>query len=123
MEEEQALPKRKPGGQAGNLNAVKHGIYTRWYRQLENAELDELAEKDLHEEISMMRVLLQRLFEMISQESPDLETMTKALTALGKGSDHLSKLLRIDKELVKESQETPGGMFKALSIALKDIER
>ncbi|HEY3345596.1 MAG TPA: hypothetical protein VGJ97_11750 [Anaerolineaceae bacterium] len=123
MEDELDLPKKKRGGQVGNVNAVKHGVYTRWYRQLEHAELDALAEQDLQKEISMLRVVLQRFFEIVSQESPDLETMSKALTALGKGSAHLSRLIYAEKSLSGEPEDGAAALSKALASVIGEIER
>ena len=53
--------KRKRGGQPGNLNALKHGFYSRLFREPEIADLDTLAMlesvgvDDLRGEVVMMR--------------------------------------------------------------------
>jgi hypothetical protein len=58
-------------------------------------------------------VVLQRFFEIVSQESPDLETMSKALTALGKGSAHLSRLIHAEKSLSGEPEDGAAALRRA----------
>ncbi len=71
----------------------------------------------------MLRVVMQRLFELVSQESPDLETMSKALTALGKGAFHLGGLLRTEKALADQRDDVVASLTKALSGVLEEIEK
>ncbi len=115
--------KRRRGGQIGNTNAVKHGAYSRWFRQLELSDLDQPGSADLHDEISMLRVLMQRLFEQVSAETPDVETMSKALTVLGKGAFHLGSLMRTEKTLHGEKDELAAKLTKALSGVVEELEK
>ena len=76
-------PKRKRGGQPGNQNARKHGLYSKHFTPeqfeiLENA--DDL--KDLAPEIALLRVRLNTLLDD-PETSPDLILKTvNALTRL-----------------------------------------
>jgi hypothetical protein len=115
--------KRKPGGQLGNTNAVKHGAYSRWFRQMEVNDLDQIDGSDLHGEIAMLRVLMQRLFEQVSAETPDLETMSMALTALGKGAFHLGGLMRAEKNLAGARNELADKLTKALAGVVAELEK
>jgi hypothetical protein len=114
---------RKRGAQHGNTNAVKHGAYSRWFRQLELSDLDLAGGPDLHDEIAMLRVLMQRLFELISAETPDIETMGKALTVLGKGAYHLGSLMKAEKDINGEKNELAAKLTKALSGVIAELER
>ena len=123
MDADPQCEKRKRGAQAGNTNAVKHGAYSRWFRQLEVADLDSASGADLQDEISMIRVLMQRLFEQISAESPDVETMSKALTVLGKGAFHLGSLMRTEKVLHGEKDGLAARLSSALSSVIAEMEK
>jgi len=47
---------KRRGGQPGNVNAVKHGFYSRRFRELEAEDLDAALQNGLGDEIDMMRV-------------------------------------------------------------------
>lgn len=49
---------RNRGGQPGNTNALKHGFYSRRFRDIEFSDLDVITVADLQNEIAMMRVLM-----------------------------------------------------------------
>ncbi len=99
-------PQRKPGGQPGNLNAVKHGRYMR--RVPPGDCIDpSLLSTSLEEEISMLRKATRRLFELAG-EAIDIEQWIKVLGALGLASIRTSRLLK--------SQEAMGDGDKALEI-------
>ncbi len=117
--------KRKRGAPLGNTNAVKHGAYSRWFRQLELTDLDQFSGDDLQDEIAMLRVLMQRLFELISAETPDVEIMSKALTVLGKTAFHMGSLMRAEKSLHGEEKDNDlaARLSKELAGVVKDLER
>ena len=72
----QMLPKlnikRKSGGQPGNLNAFKHGFYSRRFRALELSDLSEVLTDNLDDEIALLRVIIRRVFEMADREAETL---------------------------------------------------
>jgi hypothetical protein len=123
MNTEPQLGNRKRGGQIGNANAVKHGAYSRWFRQLEMSDLDLAGGPDLHDEIAMLRVVMQRLFEQVSAETPDIETMSKTLTVLGQGAYHLGRLMKTEKDINGEKNELAAKMTRALSGVLEELEK
>ena len=53
---------RNRGGQPGNLNALKHGFYSKHFLKGEVLEVEEAG--NLQEEIKMMRVIIRRLLKM-----------------------------------------------------------
>jgi len=52
---------RKPGGQPGNKNAMRHGFYTKRFTADENKRLDGIEPTDLLSEIAFIRVCIDRL--------------------------------------------------------------
>lgn len=85
--------KKKPGGQPGNLNALKHGRYTRLVPPDNAKELPHLLSSNLEEEIRMLRQATRRLFRLADQ-SNDIDQWIKVLGALGLASIRTSRLLK-----------------------------
>jgi len=56
--------KRGRGAQPGNLNALRHGFYSRYFRSIELADLDQLS-AGLESEIAMLRVQTRRFLEVL----------------------------------------------------------
>ena len=57
--------KRKPGAQAGNKNALRHGFYAKTFTADENNRLD-AQKRDVTAEINLVRVYINRLCPEIS---------------------------------------------------------
>jgi hypothetical protein len=109
--------KRKPGAQPGNLNALKHGFYSKHFRNAENADLDILLIEGLADEITMLRVVTRRVLEL-ANGMDDLEAGINLLGALGLASTRLAGLLKVQKMLGGESDNE---ISKAISIALSEV--
>lgn len=61
----------KRGGQAGNLNALKHGFYSSLYSRRELRKLDKLKnEDDLIEECALLQILMKRVFTGLTKDLP-----------------------------------------------------
>jgi hypothetical protein len=56
---------RNKGAQPGNTNALKHGFYSRFFKEGEVTDLSSLA-PDLTDEIAMLRVITRRLLDRLS---------------------------------------------------------
>ena len=56
-----AKARRKPGGQPGNKNAMRHGFYAKRFTADENKRLDGIEPTDLLSEIAFIRVCMDRL--------------------------------------------------------------
>ncbi len=108
---------RKRGGQPGNKNALKHGFYSPGFRPNEAADLEEVA-GDIHltDEISMMRVIIRRVFER-AEECAGLEEWSMLLGSLGSASTRLAGLLRTQKLLDGGGSD----VADALSQALREV--
>ena len=110
---------RKPGAQPGNKNAMKHGFYSRRFWEMERDELGHMGH-DLEDEISLMKVLMRRVFETADQEEGDLDMWFKTLSTLGLASTRLAKLINAQKALQGENTSDISG---ALKQALKEVTR
>ena len=53
-------PKRKPGAQPANQNALKHGFYSRYLHRKELSDIRRRLSGDLAEEQTLLRTLIQR---------------------------------------------------------------
>ena len=86
-------PKRKPGGQPGNTNAVSHGLYSK-HRDAEGRTTYEQAldigPADLTHEIAICRERLDRWVKADSDNLDLLARMVNALARLAATHFHLS---------------------------------
>ncbi len=112
------MVKRKRGGQLGNLNALKHGFYSRQFKKMELDDL-ELLKEGLDDEIIMMRVITRRFMEAAAdfEDGPnDPKEMRDVLGALGLAATRLASLLKTNKVLMGDR-----GRSEAISIALDEV--
>ncbi|MDD5371474.1 MAG: hypothetical protein PHQ40_20540 [Anaerolineaceae bacterium] len=121
MTEDMKLELRKRGAQPGNTNAYKHGFYSRWFRELELAELEKVPLRGVQDEIDMLRVLMRRLFELATSGSPELDTVSKALTTLGKASYHLGALLKVQADGNQQGDEVATAFSEALNQVIQEL--
>jgi hypothetical protein len=56
-------PSRRPGAQLGNMNALKHGFYTRRIKKRDLSGVESTNVKGLAEEIALIRIFTRRLVE------------------------------------------------------------
>ena len=87
---------RKRGGQPGNLNALKHGFYSKHFLKGEVLEVEEAG--NLQEEIKMMRVVIRRLLK-IARACKDIGELANVLNTLGLASTRVAGLMRTQKFL------------------------
>ena len=94
----QMLPKpnvkRKSGGQPGNLNAFKHGFYSRRFRAVEIADLGTVLADSVDDEIALLRVVTRRLFELAESEAETLGDWESITSTLGASATRISGLIR-----------------------------
>jgi hypothetical protein len=91
-------PRRLRGAPLHNLNALKHGFYSRKFRQ---ADLDDLAEskfKGLDEEITMLRVFMRRVIER-STDAANLNENILILKVLALAATSLTRMAKTQKYL------------------------
>ena len=90
--------KRQRGAHPGNLNAFKHGFYSKLFEPLDREDIENLLSMDLEEEIVMLRKATQHTFGLAYQVD-DIDQAIKVLGALGLASIRTSRLLKSQKEL------------------------
>jgi len=110
--------KRKSGGQPGNLNAFKHGFYSRRFRALEISDLSSVLTDDLDDEIALLRVIIRRVFEMADKEAETLTDWQFALSTLGAASTRLAGLLRTQQVM---SGGKSGNVIDLLSECIGEV--
>jgi hypothetical protein len=113
---------RTRGAQPGNLNALKHGLYSRQLRDMPTADIDALSAADLDSEIAMLRTLIARTLEL-SQDLKDVHDAVKVLGAMSNASGRLSSMLRTQKLLsAHKGDETLDAIDWALSEIIKEFD-
>jgi hypothetical protein len=64
---------KKRGGQAGNLNALKHGFYASHYTLAELSKLETVNVDDVTDEIALLQILMKRVFIGMMTDIPLVE--------------------------------------------------
>jgi len=110
--------KRNPGAQPGNLNAMKHGFYSRALKEAQRLELDlaaAVAPDDLSGEIALLR---QRILTLLVAAPEKLDLLCDAVRALAnltrtqyhlKGSDaaQLADAMGTVLQSIEQAMTTP----------------
>ncbi|HSB66921.1 MAG TPA: hypothetical protein VLD65_10100 [Anaerolineales bacterium] len=104
-----------PGAPKGNLNALKHGYYSRLFRRGEVNELPEEA-ACLEHEITLLRVMIRRTMQL-ADGIDDLKEATRVLDALGAAANRLAGLLRLQKSLTENRSQ----VTDEISIAIQQV--
>lgn len=111
------------GAPRGNMNALKHGYYSRRFRQPETSDLERVkSEEGLAGEITLLRILIRRVFEAAHEEADNLDTWVKALKTLGTGFARLATLLKAQRDLHGgEDSELAAVLNRALSEVTQEL--
>jgi hypothetical protein len=104
------------GAPKGNLNALKHGYYSRLYRNSESHDLEDYQPGSLENEITLLRVMMRRTMEL-AEGIDDLKEATRVLDALGAAAGKLANLLRAQKSL----NSSVTGVADDISIAIQRV--
>ncbi len=108
---------RKRGGQPGNLNALKHGFYSKHFQKSELKDLEEIG--DLQEEIQMMRVVTRRLLQA-AKTCKDVGELSNLLNTLGLASTRVAGLMKAQKFLGGDQDNTLDVISAAIDDVLKE---
>ncbi len=100
--------------QPGNLNALKHGFYSKHFQKSELTDVEEIG--DLQEEIQMMRVVTRRLLQ-VARECADVTELSSLLNTLGLASTRLAGLMKTQKLL----EGTADNALEEISAAVDDL--
>ncbi|MFH1183560.1 MAG: hypothetical protein V1755_00780 [Chloroflexota bacterium] len=88
---------RRPGGQPGNSNALKHGFHSSLFKEKERQLLAQVPVTDLAAEIELIRVTTTRFLEALTASKGDLdfERNLTALCAVNLSAQSIATLLRV----------------------------
>ena len=119
---------RKRGGQPGNLNALKHGFYSRNFKPSETEALEAASLEGLHSEIVLLRVMIRRVVEAATNQEAEgseadenpLEGSITALDTLGTAATRLANLLKAERKLVGDPSASPEALNKALGVVIAE---
>ena len=115
---------RRRGGQPGNTNAVKHGLYSSKFSPDEAENLTGMRE-GLQDEIDLMRVNISRLMEYCEQlKNAEMELKAEDYIALhnviAKEAATVARLMQVNKAL-NDAQNV--GIHAQLLAALEDVNQ
>ncbi len=98
---------------------MQHGYYSRRFRSPESSDLEKIPEgKGLLDEITLLRVLIRRVFEAAHGEEDNLETWMKSLQTLGMACTRLAALIKLQKSM-KGGED--GDLAAVLNRALSEV--
>lgn len=106
-------PKRHRGAQPGNINALKHGFYTRRFNQTDLADLESTDYHGLMEEIAIIRLYARRLIELENQ-STDITQVANILRILCLASLTITRLVKTSQFLQSSGNSTDSDLHMAL---------
>jgi hypothetical protein len=113
--------KRKRGGQPGNLNALKHGFYSKQFEPAEIQDLETRLLEGLQDEVAMLRVMMRRIMEL-TKGCDDLEELMNVVGVLGLAATQLAGLLRVQHLLGgDENSEIARTISRAISNVSKEM--
>jgi hypothetical protein len=98
---------KKPGGQPGNTNALKHGFYSKHFSLAERRGLQAAEGLVLGDEIGLLRVLIRRFVEQIqANQGVSLNESVQHLAVISEAMSRLASLLRTDHMLGGSETDT-----------------
>lgn len=118
--EEPKPARRKRGAQPGNRNALKHGFYSRLFREGELTDLTTVESGALEDEVVMLRVSIRRMFEM-TDEAADLKEWGITLNTLGLAASRLARLLKVQQDLSGSEGDSSAELAEALRQAVEEV--
>jgi two-component sensor histidine kinase len=113
------------GAQPGNTNALKHGFYSRAFRNLDVNDLDAL-QATLEGEIAMLRVQMRRALEIINSveddsQEPDPNLALKTLSVLGNTASRIASITRIHATIAGGGSQLNTAIIEALHDINKEL--
>jgi len=105
---EQNTAKNKRGAPKGNLNAIKHGYYSRAFTRLEKTDLDKIDE-NLTSEINALRVIGKRIMNELKTTQLDQETAQAYINTMLKIASSIAKIYNIQSLIETRKSESSTG--------------
>ncbi len=89
---------RKPGGQPGNTNALRHGFYSKSFTKAELLGLEQNVQGEFVDEIELARTHAARLAELLKDyKNMSLDDVVAASNALNNYLDRIQSLSRAQR--------------------------
>ncbi len=107
------LSNRHRGGQPGNINALKHGFYTRRFNPTDLAGVESTDSNGLLEEIAIIRLYARRLIELDDQ-STNITQVANILRILCLASLTITRLVKTSQFLQVNGNTAESDLHKAL---------
>ncbi len=117
--EKQKRSKRKRGAPPGNLNALKHGRYTREARARKPAPVPRARFEDIDAHITYIRDFMQHIF-IVGMRSTDLDQSLRLLNTYTLASIALIRFLRLREK--NFSSDFSAADFETTLLSLSEIE-
>ncbi len=105
--------KRHRGAQPGNINALKHGFYTRRFTPNDLAGVESTDYNSLMEEIAIIRLYARRLIELDNQ-SADITQVSDTLRILCLASITITRLVKTSQFLRSTGDSSASDLHEAL---------
>ena len=115
--------KRGRGAPPGNTNSLKHGFYSRRFREEEVKDLEGVPEdKDMKDELKLLKVLTRRVFELAEDEDGgNFENVAKALAICSNAFRSKSTMLRTQAILGGNTDDVARAIQQAINDVSKEL--
>src|SRR5512136_673136 len=107
---------RRRGAPLGNINALKHGFYTRRLKKHDLTGVDTTDVKNLVEEIAIVRVFTRRLIESLGPDADSFE-VAGALRILCVALATITRAMKAQRWLTMNG----GGMDDEIALAIRQL--
>jgi len=107
---------RKRGAQSNNVNAVKHGLYSKRFQRISGTPIIDLQDVDVEAELQLLRVMISRHLA-VRAEAPPLspqESLTD-LRVISFAIARLASLLRLQKNMPADAEVTESWLHDLLN--------
>ena len=115
-----SLFEKRRGGQPGNTNAVKHGLYSRRFSPEEIEHLSGMQE-GVKDEIEVVRISLARILDFIGQidlSKMSIEDYAALQNLITKNAATVARLMQVQKALTDSEK---AGLGAQLLAALEEV--
>jgi len=109
------------GAQPGNLNALRHGLYSAQFKAAELKAVDKAAggTPSASEEIAAARLILKRFIDRVAGEEMDLETHMRATWVIVQSAARLCRMLALEQSLLRNAPSDEPSVKEIMSAALE----
>ena len=104
------IENRNPGGQPGNINALKHGYYSKRVEILNVKDLEMLG-VNLDDEIAALRIMSRKMFEYAMNAERKDDEIKGNLFVFGVSVMRIGHLLRIQQNLTRSGGGDIGSLL------------